>query len=66
VIRSIREAGLELGLVNVVLEGSLVHLWGSVQSKTRRDAIALAARRSPGVKGVKNHLSVMTAVGSTL
>ncbi len=66
VVRSIREAGLALSLVNVVLEGRVVHLWGSVQSKTQRDAIALAARRSPGVRGVKNHLSVLAAAGSTL
>jgi osmotically-inducible protein OsmY len=49
-----------------VLEGTVVHLWGSVQSQTQRDAIALAARRSPGITGVKNHLSVMAAAGSTL
>lgn len=66
VLRCIREAGLPLGLTNVVLEGSVVHLWGSVQSPTQRDAIALAARRCPGVKGVKNHLSVMVTVSSTL
>ncbi|OGA72812.1 MAG: hypothetical protein A3G81_11955 [Betaproteobacteria bacterium RIFCSPLOWO2_12_FULL_65_14] len=66
VVRSIRETGLSLGLTNVVLEGSVVHLWGSVQSEAQRDAIALAARRTPGVKGVKNHLSVMAAVSSTL
>lgn len=66
VIRSIREAGLPLGLVNVVLEGSVVHLWGGTQSKTQRDAIALAAKRSPGVRGVKNHLSVLTTADSTL
>jgi len=65
VIRSIRETGLPLGLTNVVLEGSVVHLWGSVQSQAQRDAIALAARRSPGVKGVKNHLSVMALDAST-
>jgi osmotically-inducible protein OsmY len=66
VVRSIRNAGLPLSLVNVVLEGSVVHLWGSVQSQTQRDAIALAARRSPGITGVKSHLSVMAAAGSTL
>lgn len=66
VLRCIRETGLPLGLTNVVLEGGVVHLWGSVQSPTQRDAIALAARRCPGVKGVKNHLSVMVTASSTL
>ncbi len=66
VIRCIRETGVPLCLTNVVLEAGVVHLWGSVQSQTQRDAIALAARRCPGVKGVKNHLSVMAAVSSTL
>jgi len=66
VIRSIREAGLSLGLANVVLEGRVVHLWGSVQSQTQRDAIALAARRPPGVREVKNHLSVLATIGAAL
>jgi len=63
VARSIAAAGQPLGLASVVLEGSVVHLWGGVQSQAQRAAIALAARRTPGVTGVKNHLSVMPARG---
>lgn len=61
VIRSLRETGLPLGLVNVVVEGHVVHLWGMAPSAAQRDAMAIAAKRSAGVEEVKNHLSVMPA-----
>ena len=59
VIRRIRAAGQSLDYVNVVVEGPVVHLWGGVQSEAARKAVGLAARRSPGVTEVKNHLAVM-------
>lgn len=59
VMRSLREAGAALEYVNVVLEGSVVHLWGGVRSAAQRDAIALAAKRAAGVSGVKNDLFLM-------
>ena len=60
VIREIRAAGQSLDYVNVVLEGSTVYLWGGVKSDPERKAIALAARRSPGVSEVRNHIAVMS------
>ena len=59
VLREIRAAGQSLDYVNVVVEGGVVHLWGGVGSAEERKAIALAARRSPGVSEVRNHLVVM-------
>lgn len=59
VIREIRSAGQSLDYVNVVVEAGVVHLWGGVRSDAERKAIALAARRSPGVSDVRNHLFVM-------
>lgn len=59
VLRDIGAAGESAEFVNVVLEGSVAHLWGGVRSEAERAAIALAARRSRGVTGVKNHIAVM-------
>lgn len=59
VLRDIRAAGQSFDFVNVVVEGGVVHLWGGVQSEAERKAIALAARRSPGVAEVKSHLFIM-------
>ncbi len=61
VLREIRAAGQSPDFVNVVVEGGVVHLWGGVESQGQRNAIALAARRSPGVREIRNHLFVMPA-----
>ncbi|OGA24522.1 MAG: hypothetical protein A3I02_15260 [Betaproteobacteria bacterium RIFCSPLOWO2_02_FULL_67_26] len=61
VIAGLREAGLRSEFVNVVIEGGILHLWGWVESVTERKAAALAARRTPGVRRVENHLAVMPA-----
>jgi CBS-domain-containing membrane protein len=56
VIVGIRDAGLSLDRVNVVVAGDVVHLWGAVDSALQRDALALAAKRTPGVTRVESHL----------
>ena len=60
VIAGIRDAGLSLDYVNVVVTDDAVHLWGPVDSALQRDAIALAAKRTPGVTRVENHLVVIS------
>lgn len=59
VIAGIRDADLSFHYVNVVVADDAVHLWGAVDSALQRDAIALAARRTPGVTRVENHLVVI-------
>ena len=59
VIAGIRDADLSFHYVNVVVADDTVHLWGAVDSALQRDAIALAARRTPGVTRVENHLVVI-------
>ena len=59
VIAGIRDAGLSLEYVNVVVADDAVHLWGAVESALQRDALALAAKRTPGVARVENHLVVL-------
>lgn len=61
VITGLREAGLRNEFVNVVFEGGVLHLWGWVESATERNAAVLAAKRTPGVRRVENHLAVMPA-----
>ena len=59
VIAGIRDADLSLDYVNVVVADDAVHLWGAVDSALQRDALALAAKRTPGVTRVENHLVVL-------
>ena len=59
VIAGIRDAGLPLDYVNVVVTDDAVHLWGAVASALQRDAIVLAAKRTPGVTRVENNLVVL-------
>lgn len=61
VIAEIRSARLSLDYVNVVVADDAVHLWGGVASALQSDAIALAAKRTPGVTRVENHLAVIPA-----
>jgi CBS domain-containing protein len=59
VIAELRKIGLGLYYVNVVVEDGAAYLWGGVESAAERDAAALAAKRTPGVRRVENHLFVM-------
>ena len=61
VVAGIRDAGLSHGYVNVVVADDAVHLWGAVDSALQRDALALAAKSTPGVTRVENHLVVVPA-----
>jgi CBS domain-containing protein len=43
---------------NIVVTDGIVHLWGLVRSEDERRAIRVAAENAPGVKGVRDHLSL--------
>lgn len=58
IIAGIRDAGLSLDCVNVVVADDVVHLWGAVDSALQRDALVLAAKGTPGVTRVESHLVV--------
>jgi CBS domain-containing protein len=45
-------------LVNIAVEDGVVHLWGLVESEQERQAVRVAAEATPGVKQVKDNLSV--------
>ena len=40
---------------NVTVSDGIVHLWGFVASEGERQAVLVAARRTPGVKEVRDH-----------
>jgi CBS-domain-containing membrane protein len=48
---------LERDHVNLVVNDSVVHVWGIVRSEEHRKALYMALRAVPGVKSVEDHLS---------
>jgi len=60
VMAELREAGVQTPYMNVVVADGIVQLWDYAESAPERRAAALAARRTPGVRKVENHLAVLT------
>ena len=59
VIKSIGEAGLDKTLIDVVVTGGTVHLWGMVETQSELDALRVASERIANVKAVENDVRVM-------
>lgn len=59
VMAELRKVGVQSLYLNVVVAHGIAHLWGYAESAAERRAIALAARRTPGVRKVENHLAFM-------
>lgn len=59
VLAGFGEAGIRAELVNVVVAGGVVDLWGVTRSNTEIRAAGAAAENSAGAKAVHNHLSVL-------
>ena len=51
-----KEAGLDAGMINVVVNSGVVQLWGIVDTNNEKKAAQIAAERMPGVKAVENYL----------
>lgn len=69
--RSIRERLLrELGKQSwwhgrdeeIVVADGIVHLWGTVRSVEEKQALSVAAENTPGVRAVRNHVTVNAPV----
>jgi CBS domain-containing protein len=45
------------GMINVIVTGGVVDLWGTVSSETERKALNILVSETPGVTGVNDHLS---------
>jgi CBS-domain-containing membrane protein len=50
------EAGIESGLINVIVKDGVVQLWGLVESGSEKKAARIAAETLPGVKAVEDYL----------
>jgi len=44
-------------MINVVVRGGVVELWGAIVDERQREALRVAAENIPGVKEVKDHLA---------
>jgi osmotically-inducible protein OsmY len=44
---------------NVVVRSGVVQLWGTVSSDAHREALVVAAKNVPGVKGVEDSIDVV-------
>jgi CBS-domain-containing membrane protein len=53
VLKGFAEAGVNERLLNVVVSGGTVHIWGVAESEKERDAIRVAAESAPGVGSVQ-------------
>lgn len=49
-------------MINATVNNGVVHLWGIVKSESERNALRVAAERIAGVKGVKDNLTLDTAL----
>lgn len=55
------EAGLDAGLINVIVDDGVVQLWGIVDTDNEKKAVQIAAETTPGVKAVENNLGKVPA-----
>lgn len=53
------ESWTDAATVNFVVENGTVELFGAVRSEAQRDALRIMAESAPGVRAVKNRLTVM-------
>lgn len=53
---------MEKQAVHVEATGSVLSLWGMVESETEKSALETMARAIPGCKGVESHLVVRHAI----
>ena len=57
-----REPWADTHLLSVMVDHSIVHLWGFVRSETERRAMLVAAETIPGVRRVEDHLRLGKAL----
>lgn len=46
----------------IVVADGIVHLWGTVRSELEKQAMSVAAENTPGVKAVRNHITISSPV----
>jgi CBS domain-containing protein len=58
---SMKDAGLDAAMIDVVVTNGVVHLWGMVETQSESDALRVACERTAGVKAVENDVRIMPA-----
>lgn len=59
ILKEMEDAGVRRDLVDVVVSGGLVHIWGAVQSKGEKNALRVATENVPGVRSVVDHVKIV-------
>ena len=46
-------------LINIVVLNGVIQLWGVITNEDQRKTISIAARKTPGVRAVEDHLMLV-------
>lgn len=57
--KNLSDAGVRTQLLNVVVSGGVVHIWGVVVTADERAAVRVAAENAPGVKEVRANVEAL-------
>jgi CBS domain-containing protein len=61
VLKNLADAGVSSRLLNIVVSGGHVNIWGVVETREELDAIRIAAEQAPGVEKVDCNIDVLPA-----
>lgn len=65
--KEFKAAGVRRDLINPVVSGGVVQLWGVAETEEERQAAAVAAENVPGIRAIENNIGVLSqAVRSVL
>ncbi len=59
-VKALDEAGLPMHLINVMVSGGVVELWGLVDTTAQKRAARAAVEATPGIERLEDHLTVKT------
>ena len=57
--RSLSDAGVRAELLNVMVSGAVVHIWGVVATPEEKAAVQVAAESAPGAKEVRANVDAL-------
>lgn len=57
--KNLADAGVRTQLLNIVVSGGVVHMWGVVMTPQEQAAIQVAAENAPGVKDVRANVEAL-------
>ena len=54
-----RQNAAASSLINIVVLNGVIQLWGVITDEAQRKTIGIAARKTPGVRAVEDHLMMV-------